>query len=173
MSWSAPFFQKGDLVDIEPVELHLEVGENKDREVTMVVDNIKLGIGHKVVVKQVDAEVEEEAVRITIRSHICILLARNQRQYNEIGNQIAEHEHVIVEALVGIPAKDVNEHVLQEICEKVLDEDAVGNILREYGLVEVTVEDVIEQVVLRHAVEDVIGKTMIGNVPVDVPKALE
>ena len=86
---------------------------------------------------------------------------------------IAEVERVVAEPFVGNLAKHVNENVLQEICEKVLDEDAVGNILREYGLVEVTVEDVIEQVIVRHAVEDVVGKTVVGKVLVDVPKALE
>ena len=61
----------------------------------------------------------------------------------------------------------------KKFVKKVIDEYLVGNILCEYGLVVVNVENVIEQVLLRHAVEDMIGKTMIEKVPVKVPKALE
>ena len=82
-------------------------------------------------------------------------------------------ERVVVELLVENPAKDVNEDVLQEICEVVFDKDLVGKSLREYVLVEVVLEDVIEQVVIRHTVEDVLGKTMIDDVLAEVPKTLE
>ena len=85
---------------------------------------------------------------------------------------VVEVEHVVVELLVENPAKDVNEDVLQEICEIVFDKDLVGKRLREYVLVEVVLEDVAEHVLLKVAVERMIAKAMLENAFKEVPKAL-
>ena len=149
----------------------------------------------KVVVRRVEAEVEKEEeqheevvvadveIRVAVESHVGVPRVRSQRQHNDIGNPfsewvevehvVVEVEHVVVEVLVENPAKDVNEDVLQEICEIVFDQDLVGKRLREYVLVEVVLEDVVEHVLLKVAVEEMIAKTVLENVFGEVAKALE